>query len=151
LIESVAQWFTPSPQRERILHGSMAILHLALSRPEIAWEQNTPPAVRDTLRHIEVNFAWPLTIPRLARRVDLSTEALARSFKKYQGETIGQHILKIRVREAAHWLTHTSASLDEIAEKTGLTNRAYLSRVFKRITGESPARFRRNHGTKGEI
>jgi YesN/AraC family two-component response regulator len=27
-----------------------------------------------------------------------------------------------------------------------LTNRAYLSRMFKRITGESPACFRRRHG-----
>jgi AraC family transcriptional regulator, arabinose operon regulatory protein len=145
LIENMTGLFSPTPQRERIFHGGMAMLHLTLSRPEIVWQQSTPAEVREILRYIEANYASPLTIPRLARMVELSTEALARSFKKYQGETIGRHILKIRVREAAHCLTHTEASIEEIAEHTGLSNRAYLSRVFKRITGESPARFRRRH------
>jgi transcriptional regulator GlxA family with amidase domain len=84
-------------------------------------------------------------IPRLARMANLCTEALARSFKKYQGDTIGRFIAKVRVREAAHLLTHTDATIDDIAERTGFPNRAYLSRVFKRTTGESPAQFRRRH------
>jgi len=41
--------------------------------------------------------------------------------------------------------TNTAPSLDEIADKTGFPNRAYLSRVFKRVTGESPAHFRHDH------
>jgi AraC-like DNA-binding protein len=145
LLESMTQLFSPAPQRDRIFHGGMAMLHVVLSRPEILWQQNTPAAVQETIRYIEANYALPITIPRLARMMGLSTEALARSFKKFQGETIGQHILKIRVREAAHLLTRSNASIDEIAENTGLSNRAYLSRVFKRITDESPARFRRRH------
>ena len=62
-------------------------------------------------------------------------ESLARSFKKHQGETIGRFVAKVRVREAAHLLTHTDARIEEIAERTGFPNRAYLSRVFRRVTG----------------
>lgn len=145
LLDNVPPLFAPVPQRERIFHVGLAILNLVLSRPEIGWQQRTPTAVRETVRFIAENYASPLTVPRLARMASLSVEALARSFKKYQGETIGQHILKVRVREAAHLLAHGDATIDEIAERTGLSNRAYLSRVFKRITGESPARFRRRH------
>jgi AraC-like DNA-binding protein len=134
------------PDRDRIFHGSMALLHVVMSRSEIRWQGKAPPAVVDTVRHIESHYATPLSVPRLARRANLCTEALCRSFKTYQGDTIGQFIIKVRVRESAHLLAHTDATIEEIAERTGFPNRFYLSRVFKRITGESPARFRRRHG-----
>jgi AraC family transcriptional regulator, arabinose operon regulatory protein len=130
---------------DRIFHASMAVLHIAINRPEIQWQGHTPPAVLQTVRYIEAHYASPLFIPRLAGMANLCTEALARSFKKYQGETIGRFIMKVRVREAAHLLMHTTATIDDVAERTGFPNRAYLSRVFKRTTGESPAQFRGRH------
>jgi AraC family transcriptional regulator, arabinose operon regulatory protein len=136
---------TPEPNRDGIFHGSMALLHVVLSRPEIQWQSGAPAAVLQTIQYIEKHYASPLTVPRLARMADLGVEALARSFKKYQGDTIGQFIAKVRVREAAHMLTHTDATIDDIAARTGFPNRAYLSRVFKKTTGESPAQFRRQH------
>ena len=132
-------------ERDRIFHASMALLHVVLNRSEIEWQSNTPAVVVDTVRYIEEHFASPLFIPRLARKVNLSVETFARSFKKYRGETIGRFIVKVRVREAAHLLRHTDMRIEEVAERTGFPNRAYLSRVFKRTTGESPAMFRSCH------
>jgi YesN/AraC family two-component response regulator len=51
------------------------------------------------------------------------------------------------VREAAHLLANTEETLEAIAEKTGFANRHYLSRVFKKVTGDSPASFRHKHGS----
>ncbi len=148
---------SPSEDRDKIFHASMALLHVVLGRSEIGWQGQTPAVVVETARYIEEHFAAPLSIPRLARRAGRSVEALARSFKKYRGETIGRFITKVRVREAAHLLLHTDLRIDDVAERTGFPNRAYLSRVFKQITGESPAEFRRRskthpppHGVHGE-
>jgi AraC family transcriptional regulator, arabinose operon regulatory protein len=132
--------------RDRIFHGGMALLHTVLSRREIAWQPMAPTVVMETVRFIEKHYASPITVPRLARMASRCVEALARSFKKHQGETIGRFTVKVRVREAAHLLAHTDAKIDDIAERTGFPNRAYLSRVFKKVTGESPAQFRRRHG-----
>lgn len=136
-----------SEDHDRIFHAAMAVLHVVLARPEIKWRQGVPPAVVQTIQYIEEHYARPIVIPQLARMVDLCTESLARSFKKHQGETIGRFVVKVRVREAAHLLTHTDVRIEEIAERTGFPNRAYLSRVFRRVTGESPAEFRRRHGS----
>ena len=112
---------SPEQHRDRIYHGSMALLHVVLNRPEIQWQGNTPAAVVQTVQYIEDHYASPLLIPRLARMANLCTEALARSFKRYQGETIGRFIVKVRVREAAHLLMHSDAAIEEIAERTGLS------------------------------
>jgi transcriptional regulator GlxA family with amidase domain len=44
---------------------------------------------------------------------------------------------------AAHLLATTSMDMAEIAERCGFPNSAYFSRVFRKITMESPTRFRR--------
>ncbi len=149
LISDIVQLFAKERQKEnrdRIFHTGMALLHVVLHRPEIQWQDSVPATVEQTVRYIEEHYAAPILIPRLARNAGVCTESLARSFKRYRGETIGRFIIKVRVREAAHRLLHTDATIDAIAEKTGFPNRAYLSRVFKKTTGESPAEFRRRHG-----
>ena len=52
-------------------------------------------------------------------------------------------VIEMRVREAARLLLQTDDTLEAIAEQTGLTNRAYFSRVFKRVTGEARLAFAR--------
>jgi AraC family transcriptional regulator, arabinose operon regulatory protein len=149
LISDITRLFSDDserPNRDRVFHASMALLHVVLNRPEIHWQGNAPAAVVQTVQYIEDHFASPLVIPRLATLADVSVETLARSFKKYQGDTIGRFIAKVRVREAAHLLMHSEVPIEEVAERTGFPNRAYLSRVFKKIIGESPAEFRRRHG-----
>lgn len=137
--------------RDRIFHVSMALLHVVLSRPEICRQQRVPPGVEQTIRYIEQHCDSPLYIPRLADMVGLCTESLARSFRRYQGETIGKFIAKVRVRRAADLLAQTDASIDEVAERAGFPNRFYLSRVFKKITGEPPAEFRRRHSAHAPL
>jgi len=134
--------------RNRIFHDSMALLHVTLSRPEIRWQENTSSYVAKTVEYIEQHYASPLYIPCLAQKLDLCTETLARSFKQSQGETIGQFITKVRVRRAADMLAQTDVTIDEVAEATGFPNRYYLSRVFKKITGQSPAEFRQRHAIR---
>ena len=152
LLDDLSQLFLTDEQgshRERVFHAGMAVLHIVLSRTEISWRQRAPASVLRTVDYIEQHYASPIYVPRLAEMVELCTEALARSFKRYQGETIGQFIVKVRVRRAADLLAPTDVTLDEAAEQPGFPNRYYLSRVFKRITGQSPAEFRRRrHGLR---
>ncbi len=133
--------------RERILHVSLALLHLVLSRPEIQWQAEKPsPGLARARAHIEAQHAAPLRIKDLAREAGMSVRGFGNAFKRQHGVTAHQFQIRARVREAAHLLANTSETLENIADKTGFPNRHYLSRVFKRLTGDSPARFRHQHG-----
>jgi len=143
--ELVERFRAKKKDHPRILHGSLALLHMTLSRPEIEWLEEKPAALLQTIQHIEQHYRQPLSNPELAKLAVLSERSLTRQFLRYQGVSPRHFIMQVRVRAAADLILNTHASLAEIAEKTGFPNRAYLTRVFTHITGESPARFRRTH------
>jgi AraC-like DNA-binding protein len=133
--------------REAVLHTSLALLHLLLIRPEINWLPNRPPDfVHRALRRIEAEYAKGLSVPDLARTSGLSVRGFAQTFKKLQGVTPGRFLSQVRLRESAFLLVNTQLSIEKIAERVGFPNRHYFSRIFKRDMGESPARFRAQHG-----
>ncbi|MDX9867203.1 MAG: AraC family transcriptional regulator [Kiritimatiellia bacterium] len=133
----------------RVLPVGLALLHLALSRPEIRWLEEKPGHLAELLRYIEQHYREPLSNPVLARLARVSERSLTRDFLRYQGVSPRHFLMQVRVRAATDLMLSGSASLAEIADQTGFPNRAYLTRVFTKITGVSPARFRRTRGTAG--
>jgi AraC family transcriptional regulator, arabinose operon regulatory protein len=136
--------------RERVLHVSLAILHLVLSRPEILW-QTEPllPGVARARRTIESRLTTRLNLQKLAIEVGMGLRNLAAGFKRETGTTLHQFHIQARIREAAHLLANTDETLESIAERTGFPNRHYLTRVFKKVTGDTPAAFRHKTSRSG--
>jgi AraC family transcriptional regulator, arabinose operon regulatory protein len=130
---------------DAIHRHSLALLQIVLARPELRWQPPLPENLERVRRHIEANFDKPLPNPRLAKLAGLSEAGFNRAFKRHFGTTSARYVTETRVREAARLLLQSSESIDGVAEETGFPNRAYLSRIFKQITGESPAGFRRKH------
>ena len=129
----------------RIFGFSLALLQLVLNRQEIHWLEGAPAGIVQAVQHIEEHFSAELYIPVLAQIAGMSVRSFMRTFAHHYRLAPGQFITQVRVREAAHLLLSTNESLEQIAEKTGFRDRAYLSRVFKRLTHEAPAEFRRGH------
>lgn len=128
--------------RYRVYHLSSALLHIVLSRPELDWRTDIPAELLQVISHIEKNFSSPLYTWDLARRAHLSESVLRRKFQQFRRVTPTQFITQVRVREAAHMIALTAWNMSEIAEQTGFPSQAYMSRIFKRITGKSPTLFR---------
>lgn len=132
--------------RERVLHLSLGLLHLVISRDEIQWLTGfRPEGVIRAAQHMETAYRTPLRIHDLARMAGLCTRAFSKAFRLHQGITPGRYLTQVRVRQAAELLVSTRDTLESIVEKTGFPNRYYLSRVFKKLTGDSPAHFRQKH------
>jgi len=128
------------PERGRLLGSALA--QIALSRAEIEWKHALPPNLANLQRHIDENFGGDLRNPALAKVAGTSLTGLGRLFNRYLGTKAAQYVTEVRVRKAATLLRGTRQSIDEIAEQTGFPNRYYFSRVFKKMTGHSPADFR---------
>ena len=138
--QSVAE---EAPERGRLL--ASALTQIALSRAEIEWKQSLPANLANLQRHIDEHFGEDLSNPALAKFAGTSLTGLLRLFNRHLGTKPAQYVCEVRVRKAATLLRGSKLSIDEIAEQTGFPNRYYFSRVFKKLTGHSPADFRSNY------
>ena len=130
---------------DAVCRNSLALLQVVLARPELRWQPPLPENLQRVRRHIEEHLGSVLANPQLARLAGLSEAGFNRSFKRHFGTTPAWYVIETRVREAARLLLQTDQTIDEVAEQTGFPNRAYFSRVFKQVTDEAPAGFRRKH------
>jgi len=130
---------------DAIYRNSLALLQVVLARSELRWQPPLPENLNRVRRHIEEHFDSVLTNGQLAKLAGLSESGFNRVFKQHFGTTPARFVIEMRVREAARLLLQTDQTIDKIAEQTGFPNRAYFSRVFKKVTDEAPATFRRTH------
>jgi len=100
--------------------------------------------VRQALDLIGRDFAGKISLTKLARSVGLSTSRLSHLVKDYTGRTVLQVVQEARVRHAQHLLEHTGMSCAQIAYDVGFGDQSYFIKHFRRLTGTTPARYRRS-------
>jgi AraC family transcriptional regulator len=98
--------------------------------------------VKKLLDFIAANLAGEVNPSDLADLVQMSPRQFFRFFSSTFGITPHQYLLKERVRRAKELLSGGSLPGD-IASILGFSNHSHFSQVFKKITGISPGRFRR--------
>ncbi|RPF20068.1 helix-turn-helix domain-containing protein [Myceligenerans xiligouense] len=85
-------------------------------------------------------------VPSVGDLVELSgygAGALDRRVRRVFGLSPRQLVLRLRVDRATHLLTSTTAPLAQVAAVAGFSDQASFTRTFARVTGETPAAFRR--------
>jgi transcriptional regulator GlxA family with amidase domain len=96
-------------------------------------------------------FAEPWTLETLARAVGMSRTALALRFKALVGEAPIGYLTHWRITRAANLLRTERTSLDRVAEAVGYNLQPVFSKAFRRVTGHTPARWRRGEGIAAGI
>ena len=83
-----------------------------------------------------------LKVADLATAAGCSEGQLERRMKKVFGLTATQYVLRVRVDRAAGLLVDTDQPIADIAVECGFSDQANLTRLFGRLIGETPAKFR---------
>ncbi len=98
---------------------------------------------QDILEYIDGNFTDFVSLNSLSRGFYMNPSALARAFKKHTGQTVSEYVNIRRVELAKQLLDDDSSSVNDIAMSVGFNNLTYFTRVFKRLTGNSPSQYRK--------
>jgi AraC-like DNA-binding protein/mannose-6-phosphate isomerase-like protein (cupin superfamily) len=88
----------------------------------------------------------PWTVEALARQVGMSRTLFCMRFRAAVGESPMRHLTRVRLGQAAGYLTTTKLSLDAIARRTGYGTSAALAKAFRREYETSPGRYRESRG-----
>jgi AraC-like DNA-binding protein len=103
----------------------------------------TPNQVRRLRARIEASLERQITLGDLAAVAGLSRSHFCRLFRSSFGQPPLSYVLQRRVERAKHLMLASRASLASIAVDCGLYDQAALSKAFRRVTGQSPAAWRR--------
>jgi AraC family transcriptional regulator len=95
---------------------------------------------RDLLRE---RFAESLTLEEIAGAVGVHPVHLATAFREQYGRTVGDTVRRLPIEFACRAIARTQTPLTEIALDAGFANQSHFTRVFKRLTGITPAGYRR--------
>jgi len=104
----------------------------------------TNTQVARVLDFIRRDYAKPLTLADAAREAGLSPYRIAHLIKNHTGKTFIQILHEIRVQRARALLEETDRPCTEIAYEVGFGDQSYFIKHFRRITGITPARYRRH-------
>lgn len=91
---------------------------------------------------LHAKFHEPLRLSAVANWVGIHPVHLAREFRKHHRCTVGQYVRKLRVESASQKLAESDSPLVAIALEVGFANQAHFCRIFKIVTGMTPARYR---------
>jgi transcriptional regulator GlxA family with amidase domain len=103
----------------------------------------TDRRIISVLREIEDHLAEDLTNKRLAEVANMAINSFSRLFKEEIGVAPQQFVRERRIQKTSILLHHTTETIEEIATISGFCDRFHLARVFKNLTGYSPAQYRK--------
>jgi len=98
------------------------------------------------LKHMRRNLDEPLELEALSALAHVSISHFHRVFRGMLGETIMDHLRRIRLEKAAAQLTTSRASVTDIALGAGYDSLEAFSRVFRKCFGLSPSQCRKQLG-----
>lgn len=99
--------------------------------------------VADIKSYINDNYSNPdLSLTRIAEHMDMNATYISRYFKEQTGEGILDCINRIRVENSKTLLLKKSISINDISERVGFCNTNTFIRVFKKLEGITPGKFR---------
>jgi AraC-like DNA-binding protein len=99
--------------------------------------------VRKVHDHILRHYADPLSLPAMASLAGLSSNYLAQRFKARNGTTPIYFQHRLRIALAANLLETTHYPVKQIAGLVGFRDVYFFTRIFTKVQGVPPARYRR--------
>lgn len=96
--------------------------------------------------YIHQNTGRAFSLKRMAEELHASVPSICATAKACSGQTVIQLLTERRVQTAGRYLLNTDLQIAEIAEKVGIDDYNYFSRIFKKQTGVSPRQYRKEKG-----
>lgn len=104
----------------------------------------SPWQIRKVASFVEANLDRSIRNDELATIARLNTSHFGRAFRNSFGEPPHEYVIRRRVERAQGLMLSTDAPLSEIALDCGLADQSHLTRLFRRMVGQSPRAWRRS-------
>ncbi|MGW0790141.1 substrate-binding domain-containing protein [Streptomyces sp. NPDC002911] len=116
-----------------------ALLRLMTGRPP---STRSRAPVNAALVFLYEHYRHRISRWQIAEAAGISADHLSRLFHQQYGLTVWDYLTRLRIQRAGERLRQSGDGIHAVARSVGFHDRAYFSRVFRKITGEPPHVFR---------
>lgn len=102
-----------------------------------------PVKILDAMSYIQLNLHRDLTVNGLAEIANQHPDYFSRLFHEHTGERPLQYIHEKRIERAQYLMVTTQMPLSDVAAQVGFENVFYFSKIFKKVTGMPPGKYKR--------
>src|ERR1043165_7360422 len=104
-----------------------------------------PRWLSSVVEYLHARATEEIELEELARLAGFHPAHLTRVFRTRHGCSIGEYVRRLRIDRAAHELAESPRPIAAIAASLGFADQSHFSRVFARVTGMTPGRYRKLH------
>lgn len=95
-------------------------------------------------KYIEVHFAeYDISCESVAEHFGVGRAVVRQAVQAQVGKTYRDYIVYLRIEYAKDLLRHGNVSVNELCEKVGYGNVSHFVKLFREVTGVTPARYRK--------
>ncbi len=98
------------------------------------------------LEYIKKNYMNKISLTEVAQVSNISASYFSKIFKEEMGTNFNNYLNEVRVNMSKRLLIDDSIPLVDVAFMSGFEDQSYYSKVFKKITGISPGKYRGSMG-----
>lgn len=117
-------------------------------RGEEKFEKSEEPyfdrVIDNVISEIREHYTEDISLTSLAAKYNLSMGRLSEMIKENLKVNFSDYIASLRIQRAKELLRDESISIQEIAEIVGYNDYFYFTKVFKKVEGISPSKYRKS-------
>lgn len=102
--------------------------------------------IKRITEYIKKNYMNKISLNDISNYTNLSVSYLSRIFNEEMGCNLNSYINRVRIDNAKLFLLNDVIPLTEAAYLTGFDDQSYFSKIFKKVTGVTPGKFRSKRG-----
>ncbi len=127
-----------------LAHLTLLLIDIARLADDVVGDlkRSGEPLLADVFAVIDQRMSEPLSLRDVARELGVTSGHLTTVVRRRTGRTVQDWIIERRMAEARNLLSNTNLPISEIARRVGILDPAYFSRMFRRIHGTPPRRWR---------
>ncbi|GAA0178879.1 hypothetical protein SH2C18_18530 [Clostridium sediminicola] len=127
------------------MHEKLRDIYLTLCNYINSTKKSHNIELRDRIiDYIEKNYGDNgLSLVSVASSLGINSSYLSYFFKEQVGENFINYISRLRINKSKEYLSSTSLTMQDIAEKIGYANSGVYIRAFKKYEGNTPGRYRK--------
>lgn len=105
--------------------------------------QALPYVVKETMKYITAHIDESFIVKDVAGHLNCHPDFLSRKFKQHTGVDLSFYLQQTRINRAKRLLGNPKLDIGTAADMSGFSDRVHFSKVFRRITGETPGQYQR--------